>query len=171
MPLNNIRSPMADVVYSEFPRLGLYPPCTPERLARKLEKLRSCTIEFRPHATLDPGVYGMVCKEPGSNHYCILFRPCDNQLVEARTKYHELGHIYLNHHLKPLGVYIGLLRGYTVADDEDAQAEQFAVAATLYGFGDMGTGIGDETLADEPESPLGHFLSDPFGRFLKRFLR
>jgi hypothetical protein len=50
----------------EFAARGLSPPrCTPEALAQALERERQLTIEFRAHASDDPGVYGLLYRKEG----------------------------------------------------------------------------------------------------------
>src|SRR2546430_7644603 len=59
-----------------FRSRGLTPPhCTPEALAQALERERQIIITFHPHASDDPGVYGLLYRQEGAPpHYMIVFR-------------------------------------------------------------------------------------------------
>jgi hypothetical protein len=176
----NTITPAQEFIAQEFPKLGLYPhACSPLKFARAIESLRraeGCEIELREHLTFDDGVFGMVCKEVGTEKYVILYYPHRNPLVLLRTQYHELMHIYRRHRLKEIRVPVdlsshaallpfGLSKGYIVTDEDDADAEQLGAAATLYTLGDYEGGL--NTL-DEEESAFGQFFGGPFRRFLGR---
>jgi len=175
-------TPAQEFIAREFPTLGLYPhDCSPLKFARAIEALRhaeGCKIELREHLTFDDGVFGMVCKEVGTETYVILYDPHRNPLVVLRTLYHELMHIYRRHRLKEIRLPsdlsphasllpFGLSKGYIVTDDDDAEAEQLGAAATIYTLGD------DEAWSawpEEEESSFGQFFAGPFRRSLRRFL-
>jgi len=146
----------------EFAVRGLSPPhCTPEALARALERERQITIEFRPHASDDPGVYGLLYRREGSvQTYIILFRPTYSLALRRLTLFHELAHILFDHALTEVAG-VGVLRGYMVLDEDDAVAEAFAVGAMQYSFMD----------ADEPLKRTDvddDVSSSAFGQLLKR---
>jgi hypothetical protein len=170
--------PGQEFINREFPKLGLYPQdCSPLKFARSIEALRrdeGCKIELREHFTFDDGVFGMVCKEIGTEKYAILYYPHRNPLVVLRTQYHELMHIYRRHRLKEIRLPsdlsphaslqpFGLSKGHLVTDADDADAEHLAAAATLYTLGDDENRAG---LTDEEESPFDQFYGGPFRRFL-----
>ena len=119
----------------EFAGRGLAPPdCTPEALARALERERQITIEFRPHASDDPGVYGLLYRPEGhADTYIILFRATQSIALRRLIVFHELAHILFDHALTEV-VGVGVLRGYMVSDKDDAMAEAFAVGAMQYSF-------------------------------------
>ncbi len=119
----------------EFTVRGLSPPdCTPEALARALECERHMTIEFRPHASDDPGVYGLLYRPAGCpDIYIIMYRPTHNIILRRLILFHELAHILFDHALTEVAG-IGALRGYMVSDKDDAMAEAFAVGAMQYSF-------------------------------------
>src|SRR5262249_24108697 len=119
----------------EFAVRGLSPPhCTPEALARALEHERQITIEFRPHASDDPGVYGLLYRKGGYAHtYVILFRPTHSIALRRLILFHELAHLLFDHALTEVASE-GVLRGYMVSDKDDAVAEAFAVGAMQYSF-------------------------------------
>jgi hypothetical protein len=119
----------------EFAARGLSPPhCTPEALAQALERKRQITIEWRAHASDDPGVYGLLYRKEGCGHtYIILTRPTHSIVLHRLTLFHELAHILFNHPLTE-AAGVGGLRGYMVSDQDDAVAEAFAVGAMQYSF-------------------------------------
>lgn len=145
----------------EFAVRGLAPPdCTPEALARALERERQITIAFQPHASDDPGVYGLLYRPIACERtYIIVFRPTQSMILRRLILFHELAHFLFDHLLTDVGG-AGALRGYMVTDAEDAVAEAFAVGAMQYSFG-----------ADDP-LPLMDMDDDvspsAFGHYLKR---
>ena len=64
---------MEDWITREFACRGIVPPhCTPEALARTLERERGIIIRFVPHVSEEPGVYGLVYRhEECGNIYSI----------------------------------------------------------------------------------------------------
>ena len=126
--------PLEDWITREFACRGLVPPhCTPEALARTLERERGIIIRFVPHVSEEPGVYGLVYRhEACGNLYSIVFRPTPNLALLRLILFHELAHLLFNH-LRAEGGD-GALRGYMVTDAEDAEAEAFAVGAMQYSF-------------------------------------
>lgn len=154
------REPDAAWVAREFAVRGLVPPhCTPEALARALERERHITIVFRPHVSDDPGVYGMLSRPKGQEDtYIILFRSTKNLILRRLTMFHELAHLLFNHPLTEVGGE-GVLRGYMVADADDAMAEAFAIGAMEYSFMDdaVSTAPGDAD-ADDAASSFGQLL-------------
>ena len=146
----------------EFAVRGLSPPdCTPEALARALERERQITIAFRPHVSDDPGVYGLLYRKAGCAHtYIILFRSTHSIALRRLTLFHELAHILFEHALTEVAGE-GVLRGYMVSDEDDAIAETFAVGAIQYSFLD----------AEESRAPTNADVggaTSAFGQFLKR---
>ena len=127
--------PVEDWISREFACRGLVPPhCTPEALARALERERGISITFVPHVSEEPGVYGLVYRHVGrANTYSIVFRPTQNPALRRLILFHELAHLLFNH-LQTEGGGDGALRSYMVTDAEDAEAEAFAVAAMQYSF-------------------------------------
>jgi hypothetical protein len=146
----------------EFAVRGLSPPnCTPEALARALERERQITIAFQVHASADPGVYGLLYRPEASPHtYVIVLRSTHSLALRRLTMFHELAHILFNHPLTDMGG-MGRLRGYMVANADEAVAEAFAVGAMQYSFIDA-----DELLkrtdGEDDGSPSA------FGQLLKR---
>jgi hypothetical protein len=152
--------PVADWITREFASRGLVPPhCTPEALAYALERERGITIAFVPHASDDPGVYGLVYRAEGrENAYVIVFRPTHSIALRCQTLFHELAHILFRHCLTDVHG-VGNLRGHVVADQDDAQAEAFAVGAMQYALlGDAAIVVPPPTSADGTASAFGHFL-------------
>ena len=153
--------PVEDWITREFACRGLVPPhCTPEALARALERERGIIIKFVPHVSEEPGVYGLVYRHEGrENTYSIVFRPTHNLVLRRLILFHELAHLLFDH----LGTEVGgegALRGYMVTNAEDAVAEAFAVGAMQYSFG-----AEDPlplTARDDNVSPSA------FGHYLKR---
>jgi hypothetical protein len=119
----------------EFAQRGLAPPhCTPEALARALERERQITIAWRPHASDDPGVYGLLYRTAGCDDtYVILYRPTRSITLHRLIVFHELAHILFHHALTEVPG-VGTLRGYMISDTDDAIAEAFAVGAMQYSF-------------------------------------
>ena len=127
--------PVEDWITREFACRGLVPPhCTPDALARALERERGIRIRFVPYVSEEPGVYGLVYRHEGhANTYSIVFRPTQNLALRRLILFHELAHLLFNH----LGTAVGgdsALRGYMVTDAADAVAEAFAVGAMQYSF-------------------------------------
>jgi len=146
----------------EFTVRGLSPPdCTPEALARALERERHMTIEFRPHASDDPGVYGLLYRpEERADTSIIMFRPTRSMVLRRLILFHELAHILFDHALTEVAG-IGVLRGYMVSDKDDAMAEAFAVGAMQYSFLDADP-------ATAPADAEENISASAFGQFLKR---
>ena len=146
----------------EFARRGLVPPdCTPEALAQALERERQITIAFRPYASDDTGVYGLLYRPEGqANTYVILFRLTHSIALRRLTLFHELAHLLFGHSLTDVAG-LGALRGYMVTDPEDALAEAFAVGAMQYSFQDADTSMAAVEAEDES-------ATSAFGQFLKR---
>lgn len=158
-------SAASEWIIREFARRGLAPPhCTPDALARALERERHITIEFRAHASDDPGVYGLLyCKEASQNTYIILYRPTYSLALCRLIQFHELAHILFDHGLTEVAG-VGALRGYMVSDKDDAVAEAFAVGAMQYSFSEW----------DERENPTAtddNVTTSALGRFLMRMTR
>ena len=126
---------VAEWIRREFAMRGLTPPhCTPEALARALERERQITIVFRSHVSNDTGVYGLLYHPEGYAHlYIILLRPTQNMALQRLIMFHELAHILFDHPLTEVAG-LGVLRGYMVSDKDDAMAEAFAVGAMQYSF-------------------------------------
>jgi len=92
------------------------------------------TIEFRPHASDDTGVYGLLYRPAECpDIYIIMYRPTHNIILRRLILFHELAHILFDHALTEVAG-IGALRGYMVSDKDDAMAEAFAVGAMQYSF-------------------------------------
>jgi hypothetical protein len=146
----------------EFAVRGLTPPdCTPEALAQALERERQIVIEFRPHASDDPGVYGLLYRhEGGAPTYVILFRPTHSIALRRQTLFHELAHLLFDHALTEVAG-VGVLRGYMVSDEDDAVAEAFAVGAMQYSFLDANAPAAPAETEDEGSAST-------FGQLLKR---
>ena len=146
----------------EFAVRGLSPPdCTPEALARALERERQITIECRPHASEDPGVYGLIYRHAGCAHtYIILFRPTHNIALYRLTVFHELAHLLFDHRLTEVASE-GALRGCMVSTADDAVAEAFAVGAMQYSFHDTATTRPPTQTEDDSALSV-------FGQLLKR---
>lgn len=153
---------VAEWIRREFTVRGLMPPhCTPEALARTLEQERQIRIEFRFHEMDEPGVYGMLYRPEAYAHiYIILLRPTQNLALQRVIMFHELAHILFDHTLTEVAG-VGSLRGFMVADADDAIAEAFAVGAMQYSFLDADVPR-QRTDADDDVSPSA------FGQFLKR---
>lgn len=149
-------------IICEFAKRGLSPPnCTPEALARELERERNITIEFRTHESDDPGVYGLLYRKEGYERiYIVLLRQTYSVALRRQTMFHELAHILFDHGLTE-AAGVGTLRGYMVSDPDDAVAEAFAVGAMQYSFCER----------DEPGNPTiteSHVSTSAIGHFLMR---
>jgi hypothetical protein len=146
----------------EFAVRGLAPPhCTPEALARALERERQITVEFRRHASDDPGVYGLLYHPTDCEHtYIILLRPTHNIALRRLIMFHELAHILFCHALTEVAG-VGTLRGYMVSDTEDAVAEAFAVGAMQYSFMDA-------EASTAPVDASAETSASAFGQLLRR---
>jgi hypothetical protein len=151
--------PVEDWIAHEFACRGLVPPhCTPEALARALERERGICIRFVPYVSEEPGVYGLVYRHEGrANTYSIVFRPTPNLALRRLILFHELAHLLFNH----LGTEVGgdgALRGYMVTDADDAVAEAFAVGAMQYSFSAEDLLPQTDTEADGAPSVFGQYL-------------
>ena len=146
----------------EFAVRGLAPPdCTPAALARALERERQITIAFRPHVSEDPGVSGMLARLAAyPDTYIILFRATPSRVLRRLILFHELAHLLFDHALIDV-VGIDGLRGYMVADEDDARAEAFAVGAMQYSFMD------EEAPWPQPAGE-DDVAPSAFGQFLQR---
>lgn len=158
-------SAASEWIIREFTMRGLAPPhCTPEALARALERERNITIEFRPHASNDPGVYGLLYRKEGCDPiYIVLLRPTYSIALRRLIMFHELAHILFDHALTEVAG-VGALRGYMVSDQDDAVAEAFAVGAMQYSFMDL-----DELL--KPTGADDTMSTSALGRILQRIER
>ena len=146
----------------EFMVRGLSPPhCTPEALARALERERYMTIEFRPHASTDPGVYGLLYRPAGCPETAIIvYRPTHSLVLRRLIMFHELAHLLFDHALTEVAER-GVLYGYMVSDKDDATAEAFAMGAMQYSFLDADPAPALADAADDVSASA-------FGQFLKR---
>jgi len=146
-------------VAREFTRRGLAPPhCTPEALARALERERRITIEFKCHPSDDPGVYGLLYHPAGRPRtYVIVLRQTPSLALRRLVMFHELAHLLFGHALKEVAGE-GELCGYLVADADDAQAEAFAVGAMQYSFVDTDAWTVSAAADDVSTSVFGQFL-------------
>jgi hypothetical protein len=137
------------------------PHCTPEALAQILERERQIVITFRPHASDDPGVYGLICHEESSPpHYVILFRQTHSLALRRLILFHELAHLLFKHAFTDVPG-VGALRGFLVSDADDAVAEAFAVGAMQYAFLDPDASTAPADAEDEDATSV-------FGQLLKR---
>jgi IrrE N-terminal-like domain len=143
----------------EFAVRGLAPPhCTPEALARALERERRITIEFQCHPSDDPGVYGLLYHPAGRPRtYVIVLRQTPSLALRRLVMFHELAHLVFGHTLKEVAGE-GELCGYLVADADDAQAEAFAVGAMQYSFVDTDAWTVSAAADDVSTSVFGQFL-------------
>jgi hypothetical protein len=141
---------------------GLSPPdCTPEALAQALERERQITIVFRPHASDDPGVYGLLYRKAGcAQTYIILFRPTHSLALRRLTLFHELAHLLFDHALTEVAE-VGVLRGFMISDEDDAVAEAFAMGAMHYSFLDADVSTAPADTEDDASTSA-------FGQLLKR---
>jgi len=148
-----------DWITREFARRGLAPPhCTPEALARALERERRITIEFEGHPSDDPGVYGLIYHPEGRPRtYVIVLRQTPSLALRRLVMFHELAHLLLGHTLKEVAGK-GELCGYLVADADDAKAEAFAVGAMPYSFQGGEDPRHRPAVEDDGAPSFGHFL-------------
>lgn len=147
----------------EFVVRGLSPPhCTPVALARALERERQMTIVFQPHASDDPGVYGLVHRPVASvqHLYVILFRPTYSLALCRLILFHELAHILFDHPLAEVS-RVSALCGFLVTDAEEAVAEAFGVGA-------MQHSLLHEGAAAVPAAAEDGGAASAFGQFLQR---
>lgn len=146
----------------EFTERGLVPPnCTPAALARALERERQLTIVFQPYASDDLGVYGLLYRPATCERtYMILFRPTQSLVLRRVILFHELAHLLFAHPLTEVAG-VGTLRGYLVADEDDAIAEAFAVGAMQYSFM-------EERAVRRPPQAEDDSGTSVFGHFLRR---
>ena len=151
--------PEADWIAREFASRGLVPPhCTPEALARALERERRITIEFECHPSDDPGVYGLIYHPEGRPRtYVIVLRQTPSLALRRLVMFHELAHLLFGHALKDVAGE-GELCGYLVADANDAKAEAFAVGAMHYSFHDAEDPRHRPAVEDDGAPSFGHFL-------------
>jgi len=151
-----------DWITREFARRGLAPPhCTPEALARALERERRITIEFKCHPSDDPGVYGLLYHPEGRPRtYVIVVRQTPSLALRRLVMFHELAHLLFGHGLKEV-MGEGELCGYLVADAEDAKAEAFAVGAMQYSFLDTDAWTVSDAAEDDG-------IASTFGQILRR---
>ena len=154
--------PVADWITREFASRGLVPPhCTPEALARALERERGITIAFACHVSDDPGVYGLLHRPEGRPRTCIiLLRHTPSLALRRLIMFHELAHLLFGHALHEVAGE-GELCGYLIADADDAKAEAFAAGAMQLSFLDPDAQTGP---ADVPED----VSPSAFGQFFKR---
>ncbi|MGE3541976.1 MAG: hypothetical protein AB7N91_31740 [Candidatus Tectimicrobiota bacterium] len=160
-PARNAQA-VAAWITREFAGRGLAPPhCTPEALARALERERQITIMIQPYASEDRGVYGLLYRHRTHTHlYVILFRPTPSMALRRLIVFHELAHLLFEHPLTEVAG-VGLLRGFMVSDADDAVAEAFAVGAMQYSFLDAET-------ATLPVDTVDEVSASAFGQLLKR---
>ena len=127
-----------DWITREFTSRGLTPPhCTPEALARALERERQITIVFRAHASGDPGVYGLLYRsEEDEQTYIVLFRASHSIVLRRLTVFHELAHLMFDYGVPDVGCQ-SALRCALVSDAREARAEAFAIGAMHYSFTNM----------------------------------
>jgi hypothetical protein len=154
--------PVEDWITREFACRGLVPPhCTPEALARALERERGISIWLVPSVSEEPGVYGLVYRhEQRANTYVIVYRQTPNMVLRRLIVFHELAHLLFDHLLTEVAG-TGALRGYMVSDHDDAMAEAFAVGAMQYSFRDAE--------APQPRHERDEQVStSAFGQLLKR---
>ena len=137
------------------------PHCTPEALARALERERQIVIMFQPYASNDPGVYGLLYRWGGCPPtYMIMYRATHSVALRRLTLFHELAHLLFEHPLTEVGGR-GLLRGFLVADADDAMAEAFAVGALQYSL--LEADVSPSPVDAEDERTVS-----AFGQLLKR---
>src|SRR5574341_596463 len=145
----------------EFVVRGLAPPhCTPTALARALERERQITILFQPHASNDPGVYGLLRRPVESPHLAIiLFRPTYSLTLRCLILFHELAHLLFDHPV-PAAPCRGA-RGAWGARRHEAIAEAFAVGAMQYALHAGAPGAPGAASADDVSASA-------FGQLLRR---
>lgn len=124
-----------DWITREFTQRGLAPPhCTPEALARALERERQITIAFRAHVSGDPGVYGLLYRsQEDKNTHIVLFRPSRSIVLLRLTLFHELAHLIFDYRFPDVRNQ-GTLHCALISDAKEAQAEAFAIGAMHYSF-------------------------------------
>ncbi len=132
-------------------RRNLIPPFEPEEYRDAQEKEKRCTIIMEPHL-MEEGVTGMVTPD-GNDMFVVLFEPRGSQDQQRKSKYHELGHIELDH----VSGGQGALRKGLMTTDQELDAESFADALAVY------SAIGNSEPAPKPSSGR---LSR-FARFLR----
>jgi hypothetical protein len=152
--------PVADWITHEFACRGLVPPhCTPEALARALERERGIRILFVPDDIDEPGVTGMVCRHKTyANTYSIVFRPTSNLALRRLIWFHELAHLLFHDLATDAGEGDDAQRGPMVKNTTEARAEMFAVGAMQYSFGaEDPLSLADQA-GDVTVSAFGHYL-------------
>lgn len=150
-----------DWITCEFTKRGLAPPhCTPEALARALEREHQITIVFRPYESDDPGVYGMLYHSAeDAQTYVVLFRPSHSVVLRRLTLFHELGHVIFDQ-LPAVGRRCDCRR-WLLLDPKEARAEAFAMGAMHYSFTKAATLPRPRVVVEDDGTPS-------FGRFLRR---
>ena len=144
----------------EFAGRGLTPPhCTPEALARALERERQITIRFQPHPSTDPGVYGLLRRPVEAPHMAIiLFRPTYSLTLRRLILFHELAHLLFEHPAPAGPCRVG--HGALGASRDEAIAEAFAVGAMAYSLCDVAVGgPGAESSDEVSASAFGQLLT------------
>ena len=136
---------VAEWITREFTMRGLTPPdCTPTALARALERERYLTIEFRPHVSDDPGVYGLLRRPVEAPHLAIIL-------------FHELAHLLFHHPATAVPCRVG--HGAWGVSRDEAVAEAFAVGAIAYALRDVAVdGPGAEAPDERSASAFGQLL-------------
>ena len=152
---------VAEWITREFTMRGLTPPdCTPTALARALERERYLTIEFRPHVSDDPGVYGLLRRPVEAPHLAIiLFRPTYSLTLRRRILFHELAHLLFHHPATAVPCRVG--HGVWGVSRDEAVAEAFAVGAIAYALRDVAVGGPGAEAPDEGSASA-------FGQLLRR---
>jgi hypothetical protein len=103
-------------------------------------------------------VYGLLYRPEGAAQtYVILFRPTYSIALCRLTLFHELAHLLFDHGLTEVAG-VGALRGFMVADEDDAIAEAFAVGAMQYSFVEADPGTAAPEADDGAASAFGQFL-------------
>lgn len=145
----------------EFSKRGLTPPhCTPEALARALEREHQIIIVFRPHVSDDPGVYGMLYRSEDDEHtYIVLFRANHSIVLRRLTLFHELAHLIFDQELPDVSNSCNFRRSM-VLDAKEARAEAFAVGA-------MHCSFYTTTPLQQPKREKD-VAASAFGKYLKR---
>jgi hypothetical protein len=150
---------VAEWITRELTVRGLAPPdCTPAALARALERERHLTIEFRPHVSDDPGVYGLLRRPVEAPHLAIiLFRPTYSLTLRRLILFHELAHLLFQHPATVGPCRVG--HGTWGVSRDEAVAEAFAVGAMAYALRDvMVGGPGAASPDEESTSAFGQLL-------------
>ena len=152
--------PREDWITREFTCRGIVPPhCTPDALARALERERGIRILFVPHAIEEPGVSGMVYRHQTCAHtYSILFRPTPNLALRRLIWFHELAHLLFDDLGTTAGGGDGAQRSAMVTNATEARAEAFAVGAMQYSFGAEDPLLQTGRADDVSTSALGQLL-------------